>query len=256
MQRIHRGNRSARYVSNARFLNRPASKLPLALWSQVIMSLVERIKAFSLPAGEPAAGGVRGIKTTQRGELRSGPNARWVAFAAEEYIDAMQSGFCWNAQLGTGLKSVNVIDAYENGQGRLVVKKGPLTELKGAEVDKGELQRYLAYLNYCPPMIVNNPDLVMMSVGPRTLRISDKSDQTGASVDLEVEDTGRISVARAIRPATLGRKIVMTPWSATASDFKECQGFRVPYVLEAAWEPPEGAFIYIRIELTSVTVSR
>jgi len=221
------------------------------------MSLVERIKGFSLPAGELGVRGVRGIKTTQRGEFRSGPNARWVGFTAEEYVDATKSGFCWNAQMGTGLKSVTVTDAYENGQGRLVVKKGPLKlrELRGPNVDKGELQRYLAYLSYCPAMIINNPNLVMVPVGPQTLRVSDKSDPTGASVDLDVEDTGRISLARAIRPMTVGRKIVMSPWSARPSDFKEWQGLRVPYSLEAGWEPPEGAFIYIRIQLTSVTVS-
>jgi hypothetical protein len=221
------------------------------------MSLVERIKAFSLPAGELAVRGVRGIKTTQRGEFRSSPNATWIAFNAEEYVDAMKSGFCWTAQMGTGLKSFNVTDAYDNGQGRLVVKKGPLKlrELRGGDVDKGELQRYLAYLSYCPTMIVNNPYLVMESVGPQTLRISDKSDQTGASVDLDVEDTGRISLARAIRPMTVARKIVMTPWSGRTSDFKEWQGLRIPYSMEAAWEPPEAAFTYIRIKLTSVTFS-
>jgi hypothetical protein len=221
------------------------------------MSLVERIKGFSLPAGELAVRGVRGTRTTQRGEFRSSPNARWVPFTAEEYVDATKSGFCWTAQMGTGLKSVTVTDAYENGQGRLVLKKGPLKvrELRGPHVDKGELQRYLAYLNYCPAMIVNNPYLAMVAVGPLRLRITDKSDETGASVDLDVEETGRVLSARAIRPMAVGRKIAMTPWSATTSDFKEWHGLRLPYSLEAAWEPSEGTFTYIRIELTSVTVS-
>jgi hypothetical protein len=221
------------------------------------MSLVERIKRFSLPAGELAVRGVRAIKTTQRGEFRSSPSASWVAFTAEEYVDATKSGFCWKAQMGTGIKSVTVTDAYEDGQGRLVVKKGPLKlkELRGPDVDKGELQRYLAYLSYCPAMIVNNPYLVMVAPGPKTLRISDKSDQTGTSVDLDVEDTGRISLARAICPMTVGRKVVMTPWSGTTRNFKEWQGLLLPYSLEAAWEPLQGAFTYIRIQLTSVTVS-
>jgi hypothetical protein len=220
------------------------------------MSLVERIKGFSLPAGELAVRGVRGIKTTQRGQFRSSPKATWIAFTAEEYVDATKSGFCWNAQMGTGIKSVTVTDTYENRHGRLAVKKGPLKlrELRGSDVDKGELQRYLAYLSYCPTMVINNPYLVMVSVGPNTLRISDKSDPTGASVDLDVQDTGQISVARAIRPMTVGRKVAITPWSATPGDYKEWQGLRVPYSLEAAWEPQEGAFTYIHIQLTSVAV--
>jgi len=88
--------------------------------------------------------------------------------------------------------------------------------------------------------------------GPRTVRVSDVSDNTGASVDLDVADTGRILVARAIRPMTVGSRIVMTPWKATTDDFREVDGIRIPHTMEAAWNAPEGTFTYIRIELLSV----
>jgi len=118
-------------------------------------SLIPRIKAYCFPHGELAARGVRAIQTTQRGEIRSSPAARWVSFTAEEYVDATRSAFCWDARMGSALTSVRVIDAYEDGHGRLAVKKGPLKlkELRGRDVDKGELQRYLAYVSYCPAMI-------------------------------------------------------------------------------------------------------
>jgi hypothetical protein len=219
-------------------------------------SLIDRIKAYSFPHGPLAARGVRGIRTLQRGEFRSAPDARWVSFTAEEYIDSIKSGFCWDARLGTGLTSVHVIDAYDNGHGRLVVKKGPLKlkELTGPDVDRGELQRYLAYLNYCPAMIDNNASLRMQPIDSHTVRISDKSDQTGATVDLDVADTGRILTARAVRPMTVGQRIVMTPWNAAADNFREVEGMRIPHTMEAAWDVAEGAFTYIRIELLSVSV--
>ena len=152
---------------------------------------------------------------------------------------------------------MHVIDAYENGHGRLTVKKGPfkLKELTGPELDPGELQRYLAY-QLLSAMIENNPTLQFAAVGQDTLRISDKSDPTGASVDLEVDNTGRIVLTRAVRPMTMGSKIVMTPWSATTKEFQECEGLRIPYSMEAAWAPPEGTFTYVRIALRSVTIVR
>jgi hypothetical protein len=219
-------------------------------------SLIPRIKAYCFPQGELAARGVRAIKTTQRGEIRSGPSSRWVSFTAEEYVDATRSAFCWDARIGSGITSVRVMDAYEHGHGRLVVKKGPLKlkELTGRDVDKGELQRYLAYVSYCPAMIENNPFLQLESVGSDIIRISDRSDETGASVDLDVGGDGRILVARAIRPMTVGRRIVMTPWKATTADFREVEGMLVPHTMEAAWDAAGGAFTYIRIELSSVGV--
>ncbi len=220
--------------------------------------LLERIKAYSFPDGALAAHGVRAIKTIQRGEIRSSADARWVSFAAGEYVNATGTGFCWDAKLGTGVKVVHVIDAYENGHGRLVVKKGPfkLKELTGPELDRGELQRYLAYLSYCPAMMENNSSLQFAAVGPHTLRVSEKSDQTGASVDVEVDNTGRIVLTRTVRPMIVGSRIVMTPWSATTNDFKECEGLRIPYSMEASWAPLEGAFTYVRIASMSVTVVR
>jgi hypothetical protein len=220
--------------------------------------MIERIKSYCFPHGEQVARGVRAIKTIQHGEICSAPDALWIPFTAEEYVDATRSGFCWNARMGTGLTSVHVTDAYENGHGRLVVKKGPLKlkELTGPEVDRGELQRYLAYVSYCPPMIENNASLRMESIGPDSVRISDQSDPTGASVDLEVADTGRILAARAIRAMTVGQRIVMTPWKATSDDFREVEGILVPHKMEATWELPEVSFTYIRIELTAVSIVR
>jgi hypothetical protein len=234
---------------------RRVSAVPVTSLAQPT-SLVARIKAFSFPHGELAARRVRAIKTSQCGQIRSAPAARWVSFTAEEYVDATCSGFRWDARIGSGLTSVRVIDAYENGHGRLVVKKGPLKlkELMGRDVDKGELQRYLAYLSYCPAMIDNNPSLQMESLGPDTVRISDTSDDTGASVDLDVGGDGRILVARAIRPMTVGSRAVLTPWMATTADFREVEGLLIPHTMEATWEPSGGTFTYIRIELLTVSV--
>ena len=113
---------------------------------------MERLRAYCFPAGEDAARGVLGVKTTQRGEVRPAPAAKWIPFTAEEFVDAVNTGFRWEARMGSGLlTSVQVTDAYQNGRGRLVLRKGPvpLRKMTGPEVDKGELQRYLGYLPYC-----------------------------------------------------------------------------------------------------------
>ena len=221
-------------------------------------SLVARIKAYHLPGGEDLGRGVRGIRATQRGEIRSRPYARWNPFTAEEFVDATKAGFCWEARMGTGLTSILVTDAYEDGRGRLTVSKGPirLKKLDGPDVDKGELQRYLAYLCYCPAMLVNNPSLALTPIGPLTLRVTDTEDQTGASVEIDFAEDGQTLVSRAVRPMTVGKRIIPTPWSASGSHPRVWDGLCATSRLEASWHPPEGAFVYIRMEITSFTVLR
>lgn len=221
--------------------------------------LVERLKAYCFPAGEDSASSVRGIKTTQRGEIRMSSGARWTAFTADEFVDATSSAFCWEARIGNGLlTSVHVTDAYENGRGRLVLKKGPiqLKKMLGPDVDKGELQRYLGYISYCPAMLLNNRSLELTAVSPSTLRVRHRQDQTDAWVDCDIDKHGRPTLIHCIRPMAVGNRAILTPWSASGNETQEWEGMRMMRRLEATWNPPEGSFSYIRIELMSVTVLR
>lgn len=222
--------------------------------------LLDRLRSFSLPGGEDAARLVRGIRTTERGEIRSGPRARWIPFTAEQTMDATRSGFCWEARLRTGpLRLLAVTDAYEGKHGRAAVRLGgvvPVATGAGPDYDKGELQRYLAQIPSCPPILFNHPSLDWVKVGPRTLRVRDRDDPTGATVDLEIGEDGRPLGVHADRPRAIGKHAVLTPWSGTCDDPKEWDGIRVPTRLAAAWYLPEGEFIYFRAEIASLVVLR
>lgn len=95
--------------------------------------------------------------------MRMSPEARWIAFTAEQTIEARRSSFRWQARLSSGrLTPVTVTDAYEDGHGYLTVKAAgliPLKKITGADADKGEMQRYLASAMFCPPALLNHPAL-------------------------------------------------------------------------------------------------
>src|SRR2546428_3678952 len=88
-------------------------------------ALLARLCGFSFPGGEAPARLVRAIRTTQRGEIRASPSARWIPFTAEEVIETKRSSFRWEARYrGGSMGLISVTDAYEEGHGRLVVKLG------------------------------------------------------------------------------------------------------------------------------------
>lgn len=222
-------------------------------------SATSRLAAYLLPGGDLAARGVRGIRTKQRGEIRSAPGARWMPFEAEEFIDATRSAFRWDASMGPNrLLSVHATDAYEHGHGSLVVRKGPIRMLNvaGPDADKGELQRYLSYVAICPAMLVNNRALEVTDAGRETVRVRDTRAEIDTSVDVDIAADGTPLVIRALRPMIVGTTAVLTPWFATGSHPSQHDGLRLWRSIEASWHPPAGAFTYIRIELTSVTIVR
>jgi len=88
-------------------------------------ALLARLRAFCFPGGEDTARLVLSLKTTERGEMRASPSARWIPFTAEQVIDTRRSSFRWEARYQGGMSGwISVTEGYEEGRGRLVVKLG------------------------------------------------------------------------------------------------------------------------------------
>jgi len=223
-------------------------------------TLLARLRAFCFPGGEDAARRIRAVRTAEKGEMRMSPEARWIPFTAEQLTDATRSNFRWDARIDPGkIGSPVVTDAYQEGHGRLVVKLGgvlPMKKVAGPDADKGELQRYFGSIVFCPPILLNHLSLDFTVVGPFTLRVRDREDPTGATVDIDIDKDGRPLACRADRPRAVGKKAVLTPWSATCSQFREWEGLRVASKLEVSWHLPDGPFIYFRGEITAFVAVR
>lgn len=234
--------------------------MSLQTLSSTEFPLLSRLRSFCFPGGEESARRIRVVRTTQQGEMRMSPHARWIPFTAEEFIDATRSRFRWEARLDPGkIGSPTVVDAYEQGHGRLAVKLGgilPVRKVAGPDADRGEIQRYLSAIAYCPPILLNHLTLEWTSIGQRTFRLGDSQDATGATVDLELSDDDSPRAVRALRPRMVGKHAVLTPWTGTASNFREYEGLRVATHLEVEWELPEGSFSYFQEEITSFEIVR
>jgi hypothetical protein len=215
---------------------------------------LQRLKAFLLPGGDDAARGINRIRLVEQGEIRSGPQARWSPLTAIETFETRKSGFVWEAQIRTAkIMTVHVREAFEDGHGCAVAKVAgvPVKTGRGIEFDKGEIQRYLASLP--APALVNHANLVWSLIGTNTLQLRDGTDPTGATVDFEIDGEGTPVEMRTVRPMTVGKKTVMTRWSAVCNRYRAWNGILLPTHREAIWHLPEGAFTYYRDEVTEIS---
>lgn len=157
-------------------------------------TLLARLRAFFFQDGDGYGRSVRAIRIIERGEMRMSPGAKWIPFTAEQVIETARSNFRWEAKMGgSRFGFITVTDAYEEAHGRLAVKLGgviPTTRLAGPELDRGELQRYLASIAICPPILLNNPSLEYAAAGAGTLRVRDRQGPAEATVDLEIGEEG------------------------------------------------------------------
>ena len=221
-------------------------------------TLLAKLRHYCLPAGDEAIRHIRAVQIKEVGEMRSTPQARWIPFTAEQTIDTTESSYRWNAHLHAGkIVPLTVMDAYEEHHGKLVAKVGPLTtqRVEGPAADKGELQRYLASFLYCPAMLLNNVSLNWSAAGPLTLRVCDRQDPTGSSVDIELTEEGKPLACRADRPRIVGRHAILSPWLGIADEFGEHAGLRVPRRLEVSWLLGDSWFAYYRSVVTDFSVA-
>jgi hypothetical protein len=118
------------------------------------------------------------------------------------------------------------------------------------------LQRYLASIVLCPPILLNHETLEWNALGPLTLRVHHLRDANSASIDLNISAEGRPIACRADRPGVLGKRAFSAAWCATCSEFREWEGLCIPTQLEVSWHLPEGEFSYDRSEITSFVATR
>jgi hypothetical protein len=226
----------------------------------VAETLLAGWRAWAFPGGEEAARGIGAVEWSEKGELRSSAKARWIPFTARHRCEAARTTFRWEAMLGTGaLTRTAITDACDDRHGWSVAKAAgflPVARVEGPEMDRAQIQRWLADLGRCPGALLLHPTLEASSAGGRWLRLRDAAGPAGATVELEIGPDGGAVAMRAVRPGLQGRKFVENPWSGRMGGAIEWEGLRVPTTLEASWTYPDGEFVAFRGEGTPVRAER
>ncbi len=193
----------------------------------------------------------RGTLLQQTGEMRLAPERPWMPFTATQACSATQTRFTWRARVKMApLVTAIVEDAYEDGKGRLDARLWgvlPVARARGPEVDRGEAQRYLAELVWCPMALAHNPELQLRQLSDEAVRVWAHDERT--YVDLLFDRGGDIVGAKT---AARSRGHVVQPWEGRFWDFKDFDGIRAPSRGEVWWDTPDGAFVYWRGEVTSL----
>lgn len=185
--------------------------------------------------------------------MRLGPDKPWMPFSAEQTFDAGRVGFVWHARVKMApLVTCVVDDAYEDGHGRLdakVLGVVPVAHARGVDVDRGEAQRYLAELVWCPLAFVTNPQLRYLELPDGGVRVwvGDETTYVDFSFD------GRGDVVR-VRTTTRVRGDLgaTQDWEGRFFDYQDFEGIRAPSRAEVEWQTPDGPYLYWRGEIKSL----
>lgn len=202
---------------------------------------------------------VAAVSIGQRGTFNLGvAKDRWRPFVARQRVVTRRPGFAWDAAVSLipGI-AVNVHDAYVDGEGLLRPAVAGLMSL-GEQRDRGdlavgELMRFLAEAPCYPTALLPGQGVTWEAVDERSARATLRDATLAVTLTFTFGDDALIESVRAeARGRTVAGKTVPTPWEGRWTDYRLCEGMRVPFAGEVAWLLPEGRKAYWRGTSTGV----
>ena len=197
---------------------------------------------------------IKAVYIEQQGEMRLAPDKPWGAFKATQDISAQQIEFEWRARIKLAhLLWAKVIDAYTAKHGKLKASLWgiiPMANATGPSIDRGEIQRYLAELPWCPAALLNNPMLNFKNLSDDVVRVWYGDEQT--YVDLHFDADGDIVSTRSETREREG--FGRQPWIGQFDAYQDIGGLRIPQKGTVKWETPDGPFEYWKGKIVSLKI--
>jgi hypothetical protein len=212
---------------------------------------VRRYLRYAGVVGKPSPGTIR---LRQQGKMRLAPGQPWIPLDAEEHYSVQPPGFVWagTARLGP-LPVARARDMYAGGEGRLLVKVAslwPVVDASGAQMDQGEMMRYLSEMVWFPAAFLAG-NVAFQAVDDSSAQVTLTDQGQTATGTLVFDNQGRLTNFVAQRYRTADASSPQT-WSTPITGYGEFEGLRLPTRGKAAFKLPDGDFDYIDVTVTDL----
>jgi hypothetical protein len=223
-----------------------------------VAHLPEAVRKFLRATGAVGQPRIHNVRARFRGQIRSGPNARWMTFSAEQVntFDEPSRIFLMDASMfGVPMQALH---RYLGSSATMRVKAASLLQVadaKGPDMDRAETVTLLNDMCVLAPGTLITRNIRWEEVDATTVRAFFTNAGQTISAALSFSPAGELIDFRSedrLRSAPDGKSFTRTPWSTPLSDYRALGPRRVSFRGEARWHPPEGEFAYGRFELQQI----
>ncbi len=182
---------------------------------------------------------------THHGEFK--PSKKWMPIKGEEYFTIQPPGFIWFGKV----RFTSATDTYQKGFGRMQVKllsTFKLVDAKGEEFNQGELMRWLSETPWFPTALVPSDNIRWEAIDANSAKIYLTDHGLREEGVFFFNEEGQISKFKAKRYGN-GK---LDDWICQYYDYREVDGFHVPFYVEASWEAEAEDFKYAKFRIKSI----
>ncbi|GAC1624425.1 MAG: hypothetical protein NVS4B9_15910 [Ktedonobacteraceae bacterium] len=149
---------------------------------------------------------------------------------------------------------ISATDRFTGGRGSMVIKLLSFITVgnaHGPEMDRGELQRYLAEMIWFPTAWLSAA-VEWQAIDDYSVQATFRVSDVTGSVVLHVNEHGQLTHVTADRYKEEHGRYLLAPWSAQCNEYREVEGMRIPTRIEITWHLSSGAFTWFRCKVTEI----
>lgn len=194
----------------------------------------------------------------QLGEIRTSPDAAWMATTAEQHFTTNPPSFVWRVRTSMFGVPISGRDRYADGEGNMLILAAgfvSIADARGAAVDQGSLLRYLGELVWIPSAALGK-NISWSAIDDTHARATLHDEALSVSATFRIDARGRVVGLEAERYLGDGDAATLTPWLVECSDWDRFDGVEVPTRGKVSWNLPSGAFTYYRWQVTRLVLDQ
>jgi hypothetical protein len=216
------------------------------------------VQTYLRTAGAIGQPRVRNFRARFRGQIRSGPNARWMTFTAEQLNSMVEPARLFFMEASMYGVPFQALHEYVGPKATMRVKVASFLQVadaKGPDMDRAETVTLLNDMCVLAPAALITRNIRWEEVDSRTARAFFTNAGHTVRAELSFNDSGELTNFWSddrLRSSSDGRTFTRTRWSTPVADYRAFGPHRVSIHGEARWHPDDGAFAYGRFELAEI----
>ncbi len=218
-------------------------------------AVVQKYIRLSGAVGQPR---VRNFRARFHGQIRSGPEARWMSFTGEQqnFYGPPSRLFLMDASmLGVPFQAFHRFVGPSATMRVRIASLVMMVDAKGPVMDEAETVTLFNDLCIFAPGALIDQRIQWQELAPRTVRASFTNLSHTIHAVLSFNDEGElidfVADGRAAASAD-GKSFTKMPWSTPLSHYRQFGSFRLMSQGEGVWHAPAGNYSYLRFNLDTI----
>lgn len=194
---------------------------------------------------------------TQKGEMRTAKDGKWMPVEAEQWFTTEKPGFLWRANVSAAPGvSMPGRDLYQDGRSHMLIKVFGLVavaDARGPDVDQGAMLRYLAEMCWFPSAALREY-VRWKQLDSASAEATMSYGGVTASGIFRFTAEGDISAFEAKRYYFRKEGSTLEDWHVRIDPdgYREFEGVRIGARSSVSWKLEGEEFTWFRLEITSL----